>query len=77
MDGAKERRNEERQSDGVTDRQSNGATERRSNRTIEQRSGGVTKQIFREYLTVSAKSKTLGTMCRDFLMPLVSGILAN
>ena len=38
----------------------------------ERRSDGVTKQRFRNDCTVSAKSKTVWTLCRDFLMPLLS-----
>ena len=64
MDRATEQRATQRRRVRATERISNGVTERRSD--------GATKQRFRGDQTVSAKSKRVGTLCRDFLMPILS-----
>ena len=79
-DGARERRSDrwiERQSNGSMERRRDGATKYCSNRATERRSNGATKQRFCEDYSVSAKSKTLGKMCRGFLMLLTSDFCRN
>ena len=77
----------ERRSNGATDGQSDGAMERRSNGATDRRSNGATEQIkdgateirsdsnktkMSRLLNSYHKTPTVGTLSRDFLMPLLS-----
>ena len=78
-DGAKSDGATERRSDGATERQSNGANKQRSERKTKRISDGGTerrsdsnKTKISRLLNFGAKSTTVGTLSRDFLMLLMS-----
>ena len=82
-EGATEQRSDiwtERRSDGATERHSYRATEQQIDGAIERQNNEATERQNKDFAKIkllAQKSKTLGTMCRDFIMPLVSWILEN